>query len=152
MKRYLLIILLLIITITGCGKKANETEKKFYKFARMNGTSMSPNYNDGDLLNFYYYDKLSRGDVVLFKYKDETMIKRVIGLPNEKITYKNNKLYINEKYIEEDYLADDVVTDDFEDEIENCYYLMGDNRIISYDSRHFGCIKEEDIIAYLENN
>lgn len=78
-------------------------------------------------------------------------IKRVIGLPGEHVKIENNKVYINGEPLEEKYLNDDVVTTSAEgvysDLIvpENCYFVMGDNRTKSTDSRSFGCVPKDKI-------
>ncbi|MBR3133790.1 MAG: signal peptidase I [Clostridia bacterium] len=78
-------------------------------------------------------------------------IKRVIGLPGEHIKIENNKVYINGKELKEDYLRSDVVTTNeggaFYDLIvpDDTYFVMGDNRTESTDSRSFGCVPYEKI-------
>ncbi len=78
-------------------------------------------------------------------------IKRVIGLPGERVKIENNKVYINGEELEEDYLNDDVVTTDgggvFTDLIvpEGTVFVMGDNRTKSTDSRAFGCVPIEKV-------
>ena len=72
------------------------------------GPSMMPNYNEGEvfLLNKLHYriTKPKRFDVLVLNNKEtKYMIKRVIGLPQEQIEYKNNKLYVNGKEIKEDF-------------------------------------------------
>lgn len=138
------------------------------------GPSMNPTLVEKDavLLNKFAYriGKIRRGDVVALNYNGEKfMVKRVIGLPGEKIEYKNNVLYINDEPFEEKYLGSDVETEDFlvsgskvytvnynvdtlenlESDIipEDMYLVLGDNRQNSEDSRYYGLIKKEDIIG-----
>lgn len=116
----------------------------------VNGTSMSTTLKDGDimLLNKIGLRKgIERFDIVVVKTDDNYLIKRVIGLPGEIISYKDEKLYINGKVIEDKYNLN--VTGDIEAvEIGNDeYYVMGDNRSVSKDSRMIGTIKKEDIIG-----
>lgn len=75
------------------------------------------------------------------------MVKRVIGLPNDKIRFENNKLYINDAYIEEPYLDENTYTEDLENYIvpEGYYYVLGDNRAISLDSRFLGPISIDEV-------
>ena len=86
---------------------------------------------------------IKRFDIVVIKTGGTKIIKRVIGLPGEKIEYKENKLYINEKHIEEDYGSD--VTYDFDvlEIPENHYFVLGDNRTDSIDSRILGTIEKK---------
>lgn len=122
------------------------------------GPSMKPNLNDGDilLLNKFNYRLFSvkRNDVIAFNH-DETkyLVKRVIGLPGETIAYENNILYIDGKPYQEN-IGKDIITNDFDFEIlgydvvpDNMYFVLGDNRSDSMDSRDFGFVKKEDIIG-----
>lgn len=125
---------------------------------RVNGTSMDPTLKNGEImiLNKIKYNKndIKRFDIVVVKMDKELLIKRVIGLPNEEIKYVDNKLYINGEYIKEPFLNDDVYTinfslDDFKLKKipENCYFVMGDNREVSLDSRTFGCFSKDKILG-----
>jgi signal peptidase I len=121
------------------------------------GYSMEPNFHNGSFVIAsrlsYRFGEPHRGDVVIFKrteYKD--YIKRVIGLPGEKVMIKNCHVYIDGIQLDEsDYLASDVCTkggtflqesseeDDYEIVIpQDKYLLLGDNRTGSTDSRDFG--------------
>ncbi len=122
------------------------------------GPSMDPTLKDGDILvlsKFHYHIfDVKRNDVIAFSYDDSKfLIKRVIGLPGETISYKDNILYIDGVGYTED-LVPDTTTSDFDltdfgyDVIpEDMYFVMGDNRTDSLDSRDFGLIKKEDIIG-----
>ena len=125
---------------------------------RVNGTSMDPTLKNGEImiLNKIKYNKndIKRFDIVVVKMDKELLIKRVIGLPNEEIKYVDNKLYINGEYIKETFLNDDVYTTNFSlDDFklkkipENCYFIMGDNREVSLDSRIFGCFTKDKILG-----
>ena len=115
---------------------------------------MYPTLNDKDIMILnkigYEVDGLERFDIVVIKYHDKYLIKRVIGLPGDNIKYKDNKLYINDEYVEEPFLEDDVVTWDFEmvgTVPEDSYFVMGDNRVVSMDSRDLGTFKKSRIIG-----
>ncbi len=118
---------------------------------------MVPTLNDGDIMILdkigYKINGLNRFDIVVVNYNGERIIKRVIGLPNDYVEYKDNKLYINGEYIEEDYERKD--TSDFILEMigetvipEGKYLVLGDNRPISKDSRIIGLVDEKDIKGY----
>lgn len=119
------------------------------------GPSMSPNLKNSDLLILnkavYKLREPKRGEVISFEYTGtKYLIKRIIGLPGESIEVKNNILYIDGKPFEEDYLDSSVITKDFklyEKIPKDSYFVMGDNRMDSMDSRDFGPIKEKDIIG-----
>ena len=119
------------------------------------GNSMNNTLENEDMILLYKLgykiSDIKRFDVVSFYY-DETkyLIKRVIGLPGEHIAYKDNKLYVNGEYVEENR---DFVTEDFDlkelgyDVIPDDYYfVLGDNRENSLDSREIGLVKKEDIM------
>lgn len=123
----------------------------------VSGDSMNPTLNNGELLlvrKIGYNEKtIDRFDIIVIKEGNEEIIKRVIGLPGEYVSYKNDKLYVNHKVVKEDYIHRK--TDDFNlEEICTCsiipegkYLVLGDNRPISKDSRSIGLIDEEDIIG-----
>ena len=136
---YIIIIALVVIIRTY-----------FVTLVRVSGTSMESTLKNGDILvlNKYIYNKddIKRFDIVVVKEKDEKLIKRVIGLPSETLEYKDNTLYINGKVVKEDYLKEETSDYKYEGKIpENCYFVMGDNRDVSLDSRYFGCFDKKQI-------
>ncbi len=120
------------------------------------GSSMNNTLNNGDMVLLfkakYKFSDVKRFDVVSFNYEDtKYLIKRVIGLPGEHIEYKDNKLYINGNYVEEerDFETDDFKLEDLGYDVipDDMYFVLGDNRENSLDSREIGLIKKEDIIG-----
>lgn len=123
----------------------------------VSGDSMKPNLHDKEILLEkkigYNSSSIKRFDIVIIKDGKEEIIKRIIGLPGEHISYKNNKLYVNDKVVEETFDFRD--TNDFNlEEICTClsipkgkYLVLGDNRPISKDSRVIGLIDEDDILG-----
>lgn len=123
---------------------------------RVNGESMMGTLHSKDIMLLneitYKFNDIKRFDIVVVKIKNENIIKRVIGLPGEKIEYKDNKLYVNGKYVKEDF--DHAKTEDFNiEEIESTvvpegsYFVLGDNRVNSVDSRILGFIPEGQILG-----
>ena len=118
---------------------------------------VTPGLVNGDSMNDTLYDSdvvlvnkialklgIHRFDIVVLDYDGDTLIKRVIGLPGDKVEYKNNVLYINDMEIVSEF--DFEKTDDFvltAGEYE--YIVLGDNRDDSKDSRIFGPVKEARI-------
>ena len=117
---------------------------------QVNGDSMYPTLKDGDLMLLnrigYKFGSINRFDIVVVDSGDSYIIKRVIGLPGETVKFQNNVLYIDDEIIEETFLEEGKYTNDFEYSVsENCYFVMGDNRERSRDSREFGCFEESKI-------
>lgn len=118
------------------------------------GTSMVPTLQNKDKgYSFIITRKfgINRFDICVIKpannVEDKLIVKRVIGMPNELIEYKNNVLYINGRKCNEDYLHN-VVTEDFSIQLnDNEYCCLGDNRPVSKDSRYYGAFKEDEIVA-----
>lgn len=114
---------------------------------RVVGSSMEPTYKDGDLLIISKIKSKSygRNDVVILYKNDRAYIKRIVGLPNERLSYINNSLLINGN-LENGMYKDSI--EDFETIIKpDSYFVLGDNRNFSSDSRDFGEVKKEEIIG-----
>jgi len=121
----------------------------------VDGNSMKPNLIDNQVLILYKLNKnYHRFDIVVIDHKvrgnKEHLVKRVIGLPGEYVEYKDSKLYINKKEVKEDFI--DVETDDFSlaklgylEIPEGYYFVVGDNRGDSSDSRILGLIPKNEI-------
>jgi signal peptidase I len=126
------------------------------------GTSMDPNFKDGEYLIIdeisYRFHAPQRGDIVVFRYPadpQEHFIKRVIGLPGEKVEIKDNQVYINDKPLNESaYLDPSVITQTTKEGAITVgpdeYYVMGDNRPASKDSRFFGPVKKSFFTGRVE--
>lgn len=128
------------------------------------GASMEPSFHTHEYLLIdeisYRFNEPERGDVVVFRYPrgpQEYFIKRIIGMPGETVEIKEGRVYIyNEvhpegKVLEENYLEQDTETHGLEEgrrELEDDeYFLLGDNRNSSKDSRNFGPVKESFIVG-----
>src|SRR3989338_3229781 len=132
--------------------------KPFY----VKGASMEPNFHDYEYLIIdeitYRLNEPQRGDVVVFKYPFATreyFIKRIIALPDERIEISNGKIHIYNKdnpegiVLEEKYLPLGTITPGQIDVIlsPSEYYLLGDNRPSSLDSRAFGPLERKYIVG-----
>lgn len=119
--------------------------------AVVDGDSMENTLYDGEiiLVNKIYMnlDKLNRYDIVVIKRDKDYVVKRVVGLPGEHVVYKENKLYVDDLHITSELEFEE--TEDFEilKVPNNTYYVLGDNRDVSKDSRSFGPVKESDIVG-----
>ena len=110
---------------------------------QVQGDSMEPTLNEGDILILnkvsYKLHGIKRFSIVVIDNDGTNLIKRVIGLPGETVKVENNKLFIDGKLVEQDFLERKQITEDFEITLEDGYYfVMGDNRNISLDSRSLG--------------
>lgn len=114
---------------------------------RVDGDSMKNTLKNGDILLLYKLSSIDRFDIiVLDEEKDnEKIIKRVIGLPGETVAIKKGKIYINDKVIDDEYAYGQTSDYDKVTLRDNEYFILGDNRLISKDSRYFGPIKDNEI-------
>lgn len=117
---------------------------------RVSGDSMKDTLHNKDILILnkisYHFQDIKRFDIVVLDNENEYIIKRVIGLPGEKIAYKNNKLYVNDKEVKENYSHKK--TEDFTVTVpKNKYYVLGDNRVNSVDSRILGAFPKNKILG-----
>lgn len=127
---------------------------------KIKGASMEPNYPSGEYLLTdkvtYRFKEPERGDIIVFEapgQNGEEFIKRIIGLPGETITISEGSILINSQLIKESYITSNVFTSSgsFTKEkeavtvSEDHYFVLGDNRSFSSDSRAWGFVPKENI-------
>ncbi len=124
----------------------------------VDGRSMEPNFETGQFLIVnrvnYMLGTPSRGDIVVFHYPrnvEQDYIKRVIGLPGETVELRNQQVYINGQLLEEPYINEPCEPSRCRDESWQLgadeYFVMGDNRNHSQDSRVFGPVNERFLVG-----
>lgn len=128
----------------------------------VSGASMEPNFSDGNYLLIdeltYRFRAPQRGEVAVFRYPGDTKtfyIKRIIGLPGERVVVRDGSVrifggaYPDGFKLPEDYIASGVATlGDVDRTLANDeYFVLGDNRYFSFDSRNWGVLPKEDIIG-----
>lgn len=118
---------------------------------KVNGSSMYPTLHDKDVMVLdklsYRFNDIKRFDIVVVDIETTKLIKRVIGLPNETIEYKDNVLYINGEVVDDKYRGEADMEDFIYNLGSNEYFVMGDNRDDSIDSRVIGSAGRHQIMG-----
>ena len=130
------------------------TATSFFRILQVNGNSMEPSLQDGELLITSKFFKFKKGDIVAFYYNDKILIKRVIATEGEIVSMDDDgAISVNGTKIQEDYVSEldygkcDIT---FPYKVpENSVFILGDNRRVSLDSRSssIGCILNDNIIG-----
>ena len=129
----------------------------------VSGKSMEPNFHDGDYLIVdeisYRLDEPKRGDVIIFRYPKNTkefFIKRIIGLPGERVEIEDSRITIYNNENQEGIMLDENIYIPLETKTtgsydtilkDDEYYVLGDNRNASADSRIWGVLEEHFIVG-----
>lgn len=118
------------------------------------GTSMEPSLRDGDIVLLVKTDRLETGDLCAFYYSNKILIKRIIGTPGDYLWINpDGTVYLNNEKMIEPYVSEMALGEcdvEFPYQVpENSYFMMGDHRETSIDSRSsvIGCIAEDQIIG-----
>ena len=122
----------------------------YFNTIEVSGESMMPTYENGDKLFAYKSKDVSFGDVVVVDSiaLDEYIIKRVIGVPGDHVQVSEAGVFINDEKLEEDYINENMLVDDAIDITltEGRYFVMGDNRNHSADSRVIGSVADAEVL------
>jgi|SRR6266478_246916 len=123
-----------------------------YQPVKVEGTSMMPSLDDQERIfvnKFVYrWEPIERGDIVVFRYPrdpSKSYIKRVIGVPGDRIRIDSGQVYVNDEAIDEDYVPPAYTDERSYPELvvpARSYFMLGDHRSMSNDSRDFGPVKD----------
>jgi signal peptidase I len=126
-----------------------------YQPVKVEGTSMMPGLEDQERIfvnKFVYrWEPIQRGDIVVFRYPRDTSksyIKRVIGVAGDRIRIENGQVFVNGAALDEDYVPSDYADARSYSEVvvpPNSFFVLGDHRTMSNDSRDFGTVNERYI-------
>ncbi len=112
---------------------------------KVNGSSMYNTLNGNEIMLLWKIGEIKRFDIVVTKTEEETLIKRVYALPGETIECRDGDIWINDEKIDDQYAFGE--TADFSKVTlkEDEYFIMGDNRLVSLDSRKIGPVHRKQI-------
>lgn len=166
-KHFLQELLNYVLVILVAFVSANLIHRYLFTPVIVDGISMHPTLKDGDILIMSRTSKIEAFDFIVFRYEDKLLIKRVIGMPGDQVSYVNNRLFINGAEVSEPYLIPENLSShrnhsftladicylsrtncliDGEYRIPEGYYLvLGDNRKDSLDSRGFGLVSQKQV-------
>ena len=126
-----------------------------YQPVKVEGTSMMPGLEDQERIfvnKFVYrWEAIQRGDIVVFRYPrdpSKSYIKRVIGIAGDRIRIENGQVYVNDEALDEDYVPSEYADARSYAEMTvptNSYFVLGDHRTMSNDSRDFGPVNDRYI-------
>jgi len=126
-----------------------------YQPVKVEGSSMEPGLEDQERLVInklvYRLETIERGDIIVFRYPRDhrkSFIKRVIGIPGDRVRVFEGRVYLNDELLPEPYVAQDYFDSrSYEERLvkPGTYYVMGDHRSMSNDSREFGLVPRADI-------
>ena len=121
---------------------------------RVDGASMEPTLQSGEFVIVnklaYFFGNPAVGDIIVFHFPrdpDQEYIKRVIGLPGDRVEVKNGEVFVNDVILDEDYIAASPVYDAVWDVPADSLFVLGDNRNNSSDSHNWGPVPLDYVIG-----
>lgn len=121
---------------------------------RVDGFSMRPTLEDGEFLLVsklsYKFGEFNRGDIIVFHFPlnpKEELVKRIIGLPGDKITVQDGQVFLNGQLQSEDYIAQLPLYNGEWTVAEGFLFVLGDNRNNSNDSKDWGLLPQENVVG-----
>lgn len=153
-QKYALVVKSTVFTLITVAAVAVLIATLWLPVLQIYGSSMTPSLQDGDIVVSSASNQLRQGDIVAFYYNNKVLVKRVIAEPGEWINIdEEGNVYVNNFLIDEPYV-DEKALGDCNIELpyqvpENKYFVMGDHRSVSADSRNpaIGCISEEQFVG-----
>ena len=128
----------------------------FLPVIQVSGSSMNPTLSDGDVLVLFNSGRYERGDLCCISWGNKKLLKRVIGLPGDRITMDvEGNVYVNDELLDEPYISEKALGQcDVEFPClvpDNTVFILGDHRTTSIDSRSsvIGCINKEQITGHV---
>lgn len=127
---------------------------RVFVLIKVNGSSMSPTYEAGEVLFLRQTDDIEPGDIIGFYYGGNVFLKRVIGTSGDQIDIdQKGNVYVNDELLDEPYLTKKSLGKcelEFPYKVpKGMYFVLGDNRAVSLDSRikSIGCVQSEQIVG-----
>ena len=137
-----------ILIIVFIGLLTFTFSKYFYQLGFVNGISMEPTLKNRQLIIIKNTNaNIKKNDIVIIKKKNKTIIKRIIGMPGDKLEIKDTYLYVNNSKYDNNKIIDSGNLKNTIKLNEDKYFVLGDNRDSSIDSRYdeIGLIKKDEI-------
>lgn len=125
--------------------------------ALVQGSSMEDTYRNNDTVYVWKLYDIQRGDIVVFNYEKtgEILVKRCIGVPGDTVQIKDDELFVNNNIVRESYVKNGITGNPgiLKEPItlkEDEYIVLGDNRVVSEDSRYFGVVRGKNIVGVVK--
>ena len=160
-KKVVNILSIVLVTIVSILSVLLLVKNIFFFEILVVGDSMRATLKEGEIgiaIKDTFVSNFDKGDIIIFEKDGKEIVKRIIAEPNDHIKITPDGVYVNGEFVEENYVTSKnkkltYLANGYHNELtlkENEYYVMGDNRGESYDSRYYGSITEDDITGKLK--